>query len=207
MSDHAHDDDLLTSDTIRALLIEIGDELVRLVESGELFLVGGAAMALGYGARESTRCSTLRASPRSKMRSTSLRLHTGVSAFRSRPRFSFRRFWPTNREDVGRGAPTQLSPSTPLRQTPLRHQVRSTISKPDFKVVRCSPAGPYLAATSFHRSRDDVCVPSQDGHRTSTPATSSVLEESRFPSSARPLAPLLRYQVFFIMPTRALCRP
>lgn len=49
------DDDLLTGDRIRALLNMLGDELARRGESGELFVVGGAAMALGYSAREATR--------------------------------------------------------------------------------------------------------------------------------------------------------
>ena len=49
------DDDLLTGARIRALLEELGDELARVGESGELFLVGGAALALGYDAREATR--------------------------------------------------------------------------------------------------------------------------------------------------------
>lgn len=48
-------DDLLTSDRIRSLLEALGDELERTGESGELFVVGGAAIALGYGGRESTR--------------------------------------------------------------------------------------------------------------------------------------------------------
>lgn len=48
-------DDLLTGERIRALLQLLGDELERLGESGELLVVGGAAMALGYGAREATR--------------------------------------------------------------------------------------------------------------------------------------------------------
>jgi len=49
------DEDLLTGDRIRALLELLGDELARRGESGELFVVGGAAMALGYDAREATR--------------------------------------------------------------------------------------------------------------------------------------------------------
>ena len=53
--DESRDDDLLTGDRIRALLVELGDELAQLGESGELFLVGGAALALGYEAREATR--------------------------------------------------------------------------------------------------------------------------------------------------------
>ena len=54
-SDASQDDELLTGDRIRSLLKDLGDELAHLGESGELFLVGGAAMALGYDAREATR--------------------------------------------------------------------------------------------------------------------------------------------------------
>lgn len=49
------DDHLLTGDRIRALLLDLAEELAATGETGELFLVGGAAMALGYDARESTR--------------------------------------------------------------------------------------------------------------------------------------------------------
>ena len=48
-------DDLLSGERIKELFEELGDELERLGESGELFVVGGAAMALGYGGREATR--------------------------------------------------------------------------------------------------------------------------------------------------------
>ena len=49
------DGSLLTGDRIRLLLLELAEELAVAGESGELFLVGGAALALGYDARESTR--------------------------------------------------------------------------------------------------------------------------------------------------------
>lgn len=48
------DDALLTPELIRELLIELGDELATAGQVGELFLVGGAALALGYSGREST---------------------------------------------------------------------------------------------------------------------------------------------------------
>jgi hypothetical protein len=48
-------DDLLTGARIRSLLLELAEELVAIGETGELFVVGGAALALGYEARESTR--------------------------------------------------------------------------------------------------------------------------------------------------------
>lgn len=48
-------DRLLSAEEIRALLVELGEELAQIGESGELFLVGGAALALGYDAREATR--------------------------------------------------------------------------------------------------------------------------------------------------------
>lgn len=51
----AGDDNLLTGARIRALLMEVGDELETRGESGELFVVGGAALALAYDAREATR--------------------------------------------------------------------------------------------------------------------------------------------------------
>ncbi len=47
MSD-AFDDELLSSDRIRALLAELGDELAVSGDTGELFLVGGAALALAF---------------------------------------------------------------------------------------------------------------------------------------------------------------
>lgn len=53
--DGVNDNGLLTSDRIRSLLLELAEELAHLGESGELFLVGGAALALGYDARDSTR--------------------------------------------------------------------------------------------------------------------------------------------------------
>lgn len=49
------DESLLTADQIRELLVELGDELAEQGESGELFVVGGAALAIAYGAREATR--------------------------------------------------------------------------------------------------------------------------------------------------------
>lgn len=49
------EDDLLNGERIRSLLHELAEELGRVGETGELFLVGGAALALGYDARESTR--------------------------------------------------------------------------------------------------------------------------------------------------------
>lgn len=54
-SDRPPEDGLLSADRIRALLIELGDELGAIDESAELFVVGGAALALGYDAREATR--------------------------------------------------------------------------------------------------------------------------------------------------------
>lgn len=48
------DDALLTSEMIRELLNELGNELAAVGELGELFVVGGAALALAYGGREST---------------------------------------------------------------------------------------------------------------------------------------------------------
>lgn len=48
-------DGLLSADLIRKLLTELSAELGELGFLGELYLVGGAAMALGYGAREATR--------------------------------------------------------------------------------------------------------------------------------------------------------
>lgn len=53
--DASRGSDLLTGDRIRSLLEDLADELAAVGETGELFLVGGAALALGYDARESTR--------------------------------------------------------------------------------------------------------------------------------------------------------
>src|SRR5437763_344285 len=47
-------DALLTPEKIRELLNELGDELASAGKVGELFIVGGAALALAYGGREST---------------------------------------------------------------------------------------------------------------------------------------------------------
>lgn len=54
MSD-AFDHELLSPDRIRALFAELGDELAASGDTGELFLVGGAALALAYEARDATR--------------------------------------------------------------------------------------------------------------------------------------------------------
>jgi len=55
MSDLGNDGDvLLTPELIRELLIELGDELANVGQVGEVFIVGGAALALGYAGREST---------------------------------------------------------------------------------------------------------------------------------------------------------
>ncbi len=54
-SDDSPSDALLSIESIRRLLIELDEELGATGASGELFVVGGAAMALGYGAREATR--------------------------------------------------------------------------------------------------------------------------------------------------------
>jgi hypothetical protein len=55
MSDLGNDRDvLLTPELIRELLVELGDELANAGQVGELFIVGGAALALGYRGREST---------------------------------------------------------------------------------------------------------------------------------------------------------
>lgn len=48
-------DALLNSDAIRRLLTELDEELTSMGESAELYVVGGAAMAIGYGARDATR--------------------------------------------------------------------------------------------------------------------------------------------------------
>ena len=57
-------DELLTGARIRSLLLELAEELVAIGETGELFVVGGAALALGYDARESTRATSMRSSSR-----------------------------------------------------------------------------------------------------------------------------------------------
>lgn len=74
MVDGPRDDDLLTGDRIRALLIELGDELVQIGKSGELFLVGGAALALGYEAREATRDVDARFEPKMAIHQAAARI-------------------------------------------------------------------------------------------------------------------------------------
>jgi hypothetical protein len=46
---------MLSKDDIRQLLNELADELEARGIHGDLFLVGGAAMALAYSARRATR--------------------------------------------------------------------------------------------------------------------------------------------------------
>lgn len=48
-------DALLNSEAIRGLLTELDEELTSMGEFAELYVVGGAAMAIGYGARDATR--------------------------------------------------------------------------------------------------------------------------------------------------------
>ncbi len=67
-------DRLLSAEEIRALLVELGDELAQTGESGELFLVGGAAMALGYDAREATRDVDAVFEPKSRISASARRV-------------------------------------------------------------------------------------------------------------------------------------
>lgn len=46
---------MLGSDQLRQYLAEVGDELVAAAVRGEMFVVGGAAMALAYNTRRATR--------------------------------------------------------------------------------------------------------------------------------------------------------
>lgn len=73
-TDGPRDDELLTGDRIRELLVELGDELAQLGESGELFLVGGAALALGYEAREATRDVDARFEPKAVIYEAAMRI-------------------------------------------------------------------------------------------------------------------------------------